>query len=437
MDSSREIQEHVNGGGEDVDRSAKRSRTEDHLDQGGDCYDDDDDDDGANANRVHNPTDTCTSGSDINMDSVALFTRAKDRIDAANRELAMAQKNMDQVRAQMRSNRVTEPDSLLYLDDHAGVLTAVMEFLTVPDVARCERTCRTLQKRAKHCWHKLEEDLNLLNDPSKRSPGARDARERVIRYHTASNLSRRIGGMGDSISKHLIVSGLNQYGGIIDSRVQDCCKGEGCDFPEELNFNVFRRDTTNDYELYVRFSRTSDNYCFAEGFVPFRRQDESNLNIILKDMNFSKWPEIVEITRLVKMHVDGAELNNDDLLYECMKELTATVIAIDKTSSEASLVLAQSNFAGTNSGLDGIDNMGDHGFCSPRGGLSCHSHGNIETILKRCVLLGDGVINNRNLASDAKLGMLFTNVEWTDPQDNDRILAVECQWTLNCTYDIV
>jgi hypothetical protein len=372
-----------------------------------------------------------TSGSDI--DSVALFQRAKGRLEAAQRELAMTQKNMTEVREHIRSNGDFEPDSLLYLcvgeDDH--VLTAMMEFLTIEDVGRCEMACRTLKRRAKHCWDKFDEDI--LNDPSRRSPSAQDARERVVRYHLASNLARRIGGMGESISKHLIAGGLNEEGGLIDRRVHDCC--EGCDFPDELNFGVFRQDTTNDYELFVRFSRTSDNHSFAEGFLPFQRQNGVNVNIHLKDMNFSKWPKIVEITSLVKKHEDGEEFDNNDLLRECMKELTATVVAIDKTSSGATLVIAQSNFAGTNSSmLDGIDNMGDHGYCWPRGGLSSYSHGDLETILER--IDGSIIYNNRNQASDAKLGMLFQNIVWHDPEDDDRILAVECEWTLNCSYTL-
>jgi hypothetical protein len=136
-----------------------------------------------------------------------------------------------------------------------------MEFLTIEDAGRCEMACRTLKRRAKHCWDKFDEDI--LNDPSRRSPSAQDARERVVRYHLASNLARRIGGMGESLSKHLIVSGLDEYGDLIDRRVHDCC--EGCDFPEELNFGVFHQDTTNDFELFVRFSQTSDNHLFAEG----------------------------------------------------------------------------------------------------------------------------------------------------------------------------
>jgi hypothetical protein len=361
-------------------------------------------------------------GSDV--DSVALFERAKDRLEVAQRELATAQKNMTQVREQMRSNGGFEPDSLLYLcvgeDDH--VLSAVMEFLTIEDVGRCEMVCRTLKLRAKHCWDRFDEDL--LNDTSRRSPSAQDARERVVRYHLASNLARRIGGMGESMSKHLIVDSLDEFGDLIDKRVHDCC--EGCDFPEELNFGVFRRDRTNDYELFVRFSRTSDNHSFAEGFLPFEHHDESRLDISLKDMNFSKWPKIVEITRLVK-NEDVEECDN--LLDECMKELTTTVVAIDKTSSGASLVLAQSNFAGSNSDMDGIDNMGDHGFCWPRGRLSSHSHGALEMMLERGFL---GMHRNRN--SDAKLGMLFSNRVWTDAEDNERILA--CEWTLTCAVTL-
>jgi hypothetical protein len=52
--------------------------------------------------------------------------------------------------------------------------------------------------------------------------------------------------------------------------------------------------------------------------------------------------------------------------------------AVDKRSSKASLVIAQSNFA--NKELNnGIDNMDTHGFCWPKGRVSAYSHGNLRT----------------------------------------------------------
>jgi hypothetical protein len=363
------------------------------------------------------------------IDSATCFENAKARVEAAQKELAMAQKNMTEVREQMRSNGYYEPDSLLCLSDGEddNVLSTVMEFLTVEDAGRCEMVCQTLKRRANHYWDKFDE--NLLSHPSRRSPSARNARERVIRYHLASNLARRIGGMGESISKHVFDCYLNTDDDLDHSRVPDCC--EGCDFPEELDFGVLHRDTTDDYELFVRFSRTSDNYSFAEGFLPIRRGD--NLELSLQGMDFSKWPKIVEITRLIKNHNEEEGLDNDDLLHECMRELTATVVAIDKTSSRASLVIAQSDFAGTNSRTAGIDNMGDHGFCIPKGELSCHSHGDLETIRQHSIF-GDTSYNSRD--SHAHLGMLFENVTWNDPTDNGRIIDVECRWTLHCTYTL-
>ena len=364
----------------------------------------------------------------------ALFEGAQDRLKRAQKELHLAEENMAQVRERIRSSGDYEPDSLLFLcddeDDH--VLSAITKYLEIQDVARCEMACRTLIRQAKQCWAKFDEDL-LADNPTLRSPSARDARERVVRYHLASSLARHIGSLGDTISRHLIVKDYDPYDDeVTDKRVPDCCNRKGeCGFPDKLNFRVLRKDTTDEYELFVRFSRTNDNYLFAEGFLPFIRSDDTNLKIPLEGMNLSRWPKIVEITRLVETN-GQAFADNDDLLHECMGELTAVVVAVDKTSFEASLVVAQCDFS-VRSRVDdgGIDNMGDHGFCWPRGCLSSRSHGALETLP---TMFDNTIHTNRD--SDVKLGMLFGTETWTDPKENDRILAVECQWTLDCSYDL-
>mmetsp|Transcript_18768 Transcript_18768/g.40658 ORF Transcript_18768/g.40658 Transcript_18768/m.40658 type:complete len:183 (+) Transcript_18768:335-883(+) len=180
----------------------------------------------------------------------ARFTNADHRLKAAQRELALAQHHMEQVRKQMRAEGNFEPDSLFFLFDGGNehVLSTVMEYLTIEEAGRCEMVCQTLKRLAKHCWEMLEKRILLTTHRST----AQNARERVIRYYFASTLARQIGGMRESISKHLYDIILDYNEEMLDVRVPDCC--EGCDFPDELDFRALHRDSANDFELFVRFS---------------------------------------------------------------------------------------------------------------------------------------------------------------------------------------
>jgi hypothetical protein len=109
-------------------------------------------------------------------------------------------------------------------------------------------------------------------------------------------------------------------------------------------------------------------------------------------MNFSNWPVMVAMNLMMK---NDGEIN-DNVLHGCsMKELTATIVAVDKISSKASLVMAQCDFTG-----EGVDNIGDQD-------------------------------------SDGKLGiMLFFNTTFIDREDNDLFLFKECLWTLDLTIEL-
>ena len=299
-------------------------------------------------------------------DATALFSRGRDRLRDAQAELALAERNMEDIRQRIRAGGGVEPDSLLYLCDGEDndVLSYIMDYLAFEDVGRCEIVCNSLKNQSKHIWGKFDERY-LKDHPTRQSPSARDSREKIIQYHLASTLARRIGTLGDSIAKHLIFSHYDRFSGTItitEGRVLDCCRG--CDFPD-LDFAPLDRDTANDYEIYLRFSRTDDNKLFAEGFAPPpEREDNYSIKIELQQMDFSGWPDLLEINRHVVLDGDAYVKDHHNFLIRCMKELTVIVVAVHKVRCKASLVIAQSNFGdGRSEDGAGIDCMQGHGFC--------------------------------------------------------------------------
>jgi hypothetical protein len=170
-----------------------------------------------------------------------------------------------------------------------------------------------------------------------------------------------------------------------------------------LNFHIFHEPgvLSDEYELFVRLSRTSDNKLLAEGFASFRAGRHGDL--FLDDLDLSNWSELLETSRLAVLHGErfGAEEDNDTSLRECMVNLTAVVVAVNKSTSKACLVAAQTDFS------NGIDMLGREGYCWPLGYPSSCSHGRVDT---------DRLI---------KLGMLFDIVEQP---------VAQCQWFLQCTW---
>ncbi len=390
-----------------------------------------------------NNKDSASSTNCTNVtDSALLFTSGMERLKAAQLELTLAQKHMDTVRQTIRASGNFEPDSLLFLcdgeDNH--ILACIMNFLTMEDVGRCELVCHTLKKQAMHYWDKLDTEY-FIKHPTLRSPSSQNSREAVIRYKAASQLAERIGNFKESISKHLIVKVLNYEEELSDVRVDDCC--QGCALPD-MDFNPFRPETRNEYELFVRFCRTSDNKLLAEGFCPIER-DDCTTKMKLRDMDYSQWPQFAELTRLIETSEGEGDSfandHNDNMLDTCLRDLTAVVIGVHKETSKASLSIVQCNFGISQTAGErrqaghGIENMGSHGFCWPKGSMSAYSH-HLQTIWERRMCLSEMMTSNENRHCDAKLelGMLWENHVWND-RETGQVVKVECHWTLDCTYE--
>jgi len=346
--------------------------------------------------------------SSVSDDDYTLFEKAKERLNAAQEELDLAQQNMERRRQQIRNSGNYEPDSLLCLSDGEGhLLVHILTYLDTNDLGRSGAVCHTLKNQADGCWDTLE--TRVLTHPSLCSPSAQNCKERVVRYLRASDFASRIGAMGDNISKHVTVyrySLLNNT--MITERVEGCCTG--CDYPD-LTDN-YNRD---EYDLFVRLSKTSNNELLTEGFASLDWDD-----VLLEGLDFSKWPELLEINRLVISQGDefGLEEGGHEyrLLHNVMRDLTVVIVAVNRLSSEPSLVAANNNFGrddGVNSADHSIDMMGGHGLCWARGELSTHSHGPVD--------------ENENRI---KLGVTYDTRTWTDANTGE-VLRKECEWKLS------
>jgi len=311
-------------------------------------------------------------------DAFTLFNKAQDRLRAAELELNLAQQNMERRRQQIRAGGNYEPDSLLCLCDGEGHLH-IIEYLNINDLGRCGEVCRTLKNQADGCWDKFES--RLLTHPSLRSSNAQNSKERVVRYLRASAFAKRIGAMGDNISKHTFEIGDP---GIEIVRCQSHC--EGCDFPD-MNFDHAPSTFYNDeYEPFVRFSKTSNNELLAEGFPDITFTD----SMLLDELDFSNWPELLEINRRIDaLGVLGDTFSMEEeafhyLLKDVMSNVTVVVVAVKKLTLEVSLVAANDNFGGEIT-LQKIGFV--KGTCTHEGVLLPNSHGSFENeVTKRLEL---------------------------------------------------
>jgi hypothetical protein len=322
--------------------------------------------------------------------------------------LTLAIQNVEDIRKHMRSIGCYEADSLLRLSDGGDnhILDHIMSYLDMKDIGPCAIVCRTLNNQTAKCWEAFE--ANLLNHESLRSPSAQSCQQRVVRYHAASTLARQIGAMGDDLSKHAVIDM-----GVEDchyTRVEDHCLG--CNLPD-LNLSFFHGPgvMSDDYELFVRLSRTSDNKLLAEGFIAFIAGRYGDLS--LEDLDLSSWSELQEISSIAVLHGDHFGEEEDDFtsLDECMVDLTVVLVAVNKSNSKACLVAAQNDFGGGDLPSDGnlsygFFNIGGVWHCCPRGHLSSCLHGRVDNRLIR-------------------LAMVFEIVQ--DP-------VAECQWFLQCWY---
>ena len=183
---------------------------------------------------------TLQNSGENNNNADALLELGKERLKAAQAELALAQQNvmdvaqnLEDIRQKIRSSGRYEVDSLLRLsrDD----LFHIMCFLDVHDVGRCAMVCHALHNHTGKYWESFE--ARLLTHNSLRSPSATNSRERVLRYLAASKFATQIGALGENISKHTIIPRQNSrisspsYG-----RVDDHCTG--CNLPD-LNIDIF------------------------------------------------------------------------------------------------------------------------------------------------------------------------------------------------------
>jgi len=301
-------------------------------------------------------------------DAYTLFEKAQARLNAARIELDLAQQNMDKRRLQLRAATGNyEADSLLSLCDGEGhVLAHVMKYLSMNEFKKCEEVCHTLKKQVDGCWDIFE--TRLLPHPSLRSASAENCKERVFRYLRASAFAN-IGAFGENINKHTFSWDDDE---VINERAYPHCLG--CRFPD-MNLD----HTTDEYDLFVRMSKTSNNELLAEGFTSMNDDHMS-----LAGFDFSKWPEILEISGLIEVRGpdfgwheerggDEMGLSEFSQLHNIMTDLTAVVVAVNKLTSEVSLVVANNDFG------EEMDIDGSYGYCSPFGGHLCRSsHGSFD-----------------------------------------------------------
>ena len=333
---------------------------------------------------------------------------------------------MEGIRQQIRDSGEYEPDSLLYLCDGEdnNILSLIMGYLAVEEVGRCEVVCRVLKKQAVKYWENLD-TVYFANHPTLRSSSAETSREAAIQYKAASTLAESIGDMGNSIRKHLVVSESTGEYTSADRRIHDECGG--CAFPD-LNFRPFRRRTMDDYELFVRFSQTSDNKLLAEGFVPCSYEREERYlggykvwsRLHLRKLDFSNWPQFIQITRVIETN-DGNPFGNEhnnNLLDVCMSELTVVVVGVHKGTSEASLSIAQCNFGG-NKRWQYEDS---EGYCRSQGRMSVKSHGTVETR----PIQYETCTAHENKFCDASM-----KLSWVGRVQGDQKKV--CLWMLDCT----
>lgn len=291
-------------------------------------------------------------------------------LELAQAELAIAQRNVEDLRQQIPSYGRYETDSLLSLsdggDDH--IIAHIMCYLDAGDVSRCAMVCHALNNQSGKCWESFE--ARLLTHNSLRSPSATNSRERVLRYLVASKFAAQIGAIGDHLSKHTIVYNNERHPIFVRPRyrrIDNHCTG--CNLPD-LNIDLFDHvnvDLLDGYELYVRLSRSSNNNLLTEGFVSNDRRF-----VPLHGLDFSAWPEAIELKRTVVSLGDEfrGQDNSVTLVRECMNELTVVLLAINKTTLKPSLIATHRGF-----GTDVDLYVGDGEVeCSPTGYLSVFSH---------------------------------------------------------------
>jgi len=189
----------------------------------------------------------------------------------------------------------------------------------------------------------------------------------------------------------------------------------------------------DDYELFVRFSQTSNNKMLVEGFVPctYEREEEylggvtfwSRLH--LRKLDFSNSPQFIEITRLIETSEGVDPFADNDILDDYMRDLTVVVVGVHKGTSKASLSLAQCNFG--HSYARPYQRREGNGYCRSQGRMSVKSHGTVETRpiqYETCTV-------NVNKFCEASMKLSWSSRVQTD--NNGEVPKKECLWVLDCT----
>jgi len=146
----------------------------------------------------------------------------------------------------------------------------------------------------------------------------------------ASKLAGQVGAIGDNFTKHALID-VGEDNDAHYTRIGNCA---GCSLPDS-NLNVFDEPgvLSDDYELFVRLSRSNDNKLLAEGFTSFTTDIDGRHGgaLSLNHLDLSEWPQLLEISRLLVLHSDDDYLDfEDELLDECMPNLTGCITATSR-----------------------------------------------------------------------------------------------------------
>lgn len=245
---------------------------------------------------------------------------ARGTIEVADKEVMLA-------REELHKNGEVEFDSLLSVGND-GIM-AVMRFLFTLEIGRSQFICRTfrdLLSQNSSLWESA--DRSMRN----RSSAVEDARANVVRYHVASKFAERL---EPHVGKHL--------NGICSERCKGCSA-----FPSKLLIDP----SPAEYELFVRFSRETTNgrILLLEGFVdyrlyntpqPFSKTFPSKLTFNLDTLDLSSWPSMENL-----FHLNGGDNSTRwmDFVRDALDDLTATVVALERSTSKAHLVVGSADF---------------------------------------------------------------------------------------------
>ena len=230
------------------------------------------------------------------------------------------------VRDLYRKKGGIEFDSLLFVGND-GIM-AVLRFLTAREVGRSQFICRTfrdLLSQNSSLWESVDHSMH------NRSTASEDARANVVRHHVVSKFVERLESL---LEKH----STGHF-----NRCRACSE-----FPSKLLIDP----SPAKYELFVRFSRQTmfGRILLLEGFVdyrlynpskPFSGYCTSKLTFNLDTLDLSSWPSMERVFSL-----NGGRNDNRWRLCaeDALDELTLTVVAVERSTSKAYLVVGSADF---------------------------------------------------------------------------------------------